>query len=129
MTNSINQVDEIQAHPLEKYITFEIEVLPEDTPLKGNVSAIDPEIDTETERKIQALLDAGCIWAWCIVRVTGTLGALSYTTYLGACSYSGQKDFENCLYFADMKYEISLEIQKQFKQLCELMAGIESSVS
>jgi len=87
---------------------FKLECLPEDTPIRGNCSAIDEETDAATEKWITDQLEAGNEWAWCIVRVTcyydAGLHGITGTDYLGGCSYDSEADFaKEGGYFEDMK--------------------------
>jgi hypothetical protein len=85
-------------------VKFEVECLPEDTPLRGNCSAIDPETDYETEKRIRRQLRSGNKWAWCVVRVVARWKVYTGDDYLGCCSYKGEKDFcQPGGYFDDMK--------------------------
>lgn len=77
-------------------ITVEIEQ--DFTPVRGNALASgDPYEDREYEDSILARLDSGDTWAWCVVRVCASLdGTEGYSEYLGACSYTDEKEFLSC---------------------------------
>ena len=62
--------DEEEGQPMT--YTYAIECLPEDIPVEGNASAIDPETDTEIAAEIRRQLESGNDWAWCTVCVTCT---------------------------------------------------------
>lgn len=90
--------------PTIEQVTFTIECLPEDIPVRGYASAIDEETDRKTEKRIYKQLENGNEWAWCTVKVTATYKGITGTDYLGCCSYKSQKDFEkNSGYYSDMK--------------------------
>lgn len=79
-------------------VTYSIKCLPEDTPVRGNVSASgDPALDKAVEDEIIARLERGEQWAWCCVEMTAsvTVGGYTFTgaDFLGACSYRDEADF------------------------------------
>lgn len=88
-------------------IEYSIEVLPEETPVRGNcIATDDPDFDRDYEDKILADLEAGNTWAWCQVKVTasaGGMGGMEGTDYLGCCSYKDEADFRQCDYYASMQ--------------------------
>lgn len=89
-------------------IRIELEVEPDDMPLKGNVCATgDDAADAEQEREVAERLGRGDWWAWCYVRVTATWTAPSGATYtgsdsLGGCSYASEQDFRADAYYTDL---------------------------
>jgi hypothetical protein len=103
-------------------IYFEIECMPEDVPLRGNCSAIDPETDAETERMIIEQLEAGNEWAWCTVKVTARIEGIDLegTDYLGCCSYKSESDFMACGYFADMKSVAKRDLLEKIRESINL---------
>ena len=90
-------------------ITYDVECLDEDIPIRGNCSAVDEEVDKETENWIQEQIEAGNEWAWCCVRVTASVEfdgkKFVGNDFLGACSYKSKQDFIECGYFEDMKQQ------------------------
>lgn len=91
--------------------SFWIDISPEESPIKGNVSAVDPETDREQELFIESELDSGNDWAWCMVKVSCSFMGLTADDYLGQCSYSSEKAFiDNNDYYADMKDRCASEI-------------------
>jgi hypothetical protein len=74
-------------------IKFTFEALPEETPIRGNASCIDPETDRETEEMIESQLEEGNEWAWCTVKCTARLGDFVGVAYLGCCSFKSLSDF------------------------------------
>jgi hypothetical protein len=74
-------------------IVWTLECLPEDIPVKGNCSAIDPKTDRAEERRIMSELDNGNQWAWCCVKVSGEYRGLTADTYLGCCSFEDEAAF------------------------------------
>lgn len=99
-------------------VTFEIEAQEEDMSVKGNASAIDEETDKETEDYINAQLDNGNIWAWCVVKVTAKYKGHEGTDYLGGCSYESEKDFvKNSGYYEDMKQTAYDDLISQLESL------------
>lgn len=92
--------------PWERYVEYDIEVLPEDTPVRGNVVASgDDDFDRQVEDNIIERLEGDDIWAWCTVRVVARLGDLEGEAYLGCCSYAGEDDFRAGGYFEDLRIE------------------------
>lgn len=87
-------------------VEYTIECLPETTPLKGNVLASgDDEEDRRAEDWVREQLEAGNEWAWCVVKVSATLGDFEGIDYLGVCSYESEQDFKDSGYYDDMKAE------------------------
>ena len=106
----------------ESEVTFTIEVLPEEIPVRGNALASgDDDADHDCENKILRALERGNGWAWCCVRVTAAWSALDGEEYtgcdsLGCCSYAGEKDFtRGGGYFDDMKREALDNLNKQIE--------------
>lgn len=86
---------------------FKIEAFPEDTPVVGNACAIDDITDKIEETRIIDALEAGNVWAWCIVRVTCIYKdwAITGDSSLGCCSYENEDDFVKGGYFEDLKQD------------------------
>lgn len=86
-----------------------VEALEENAPIKGNaIASGDDAHDAEVEAKIQEDLESGNEWAWCCAKVTaGVAGMpdLECASYLGACSYSGWRDFVEGGYYDCMTEE------------------------
>lgn len=92
--------------PWERYVEYEIEVLPEDAPVRGNaIVSGDADFDRQVEDDIIERLEVGDIWAWCTVRVIARLGVLEGDAYLGCCSYADKDDFRASGYFDDLRIE------------------------
>jgi hypothetical protein len=85
----------------------EIEIQPDDLPLRGNVSATeDPEADRRLEAEIAERLDRGDVWAWCQARVVARFaGHEGSSPWLGGCSYANERDFQAGGYFTDLRGE------------------------
>ncbi len=88
-------------------ITFTIETMPEDVPVRGNVLASGNDaIDRKAEDEILADLESGNEWAWCTVKVTAKCAGYEGVDYLGCCSYENEEQFRQPGgYFDDMKRE------------------------
>jgi len=90
--------------PEIKDVEFTLTCHPEDTQVRGNVSAIDPETDKRLEDGIIRQLNNGNVWAWCIVEIKAKWKGLEGIDILGGCSYKSEKDFiKNSGYYEDMK--------------------------
>ena len=91
----------------ESDVTFRIEILPDDTPIRGNaIASGDDDLDRQVENEIIDRLDSGDIWAWCCVRVVASFGPLEADAVLGGCSYRDRAEFtERGGYFDDLKAE------------------------
>jgi hypothetical protein len=88
----------------EREVEFVLECQPEDIPVEGNASAIDPETDAETESWIYDQLERGNEWAWCAVVVRARWDGFEGTDCLGCCSYESEESFcQPGGYFDDMK--------------------------
>lgn len=96
-------------HPIETIelppvggIALRLEILDEDTPVRGNVMASgDAEFDRKVENEILARLDAGDVWAWFLVRTVASFGGFEGDSYLGGCSYRDKEDFKADAYCDD----------------------------
>jgi hypothetical protein len=86
-------------------VVFSVDILPEDTPLSGNVMASgDAKIDQEAEQEIFQRMANGEQWAWCTVRVRASAEGFVGIDCLGCCSYKDVKDFVvEGGYYPDMK--------------------------
>lgn len=94
-------------------LTYEVELLPEDQPVRGNVmDSGDKEYDKKVEDEVIAQLDRGEYWAWCVLHVTAKLtveGATKKLTfegedYLGGCSGKSEEEvLTHSDYIDDMK--------------------------
>lgn len=104
-------------------VEFSIECLPEDAPIKGNCSAIDPETDARTEAWIKRELESGNQWAWCTVRVVGTYEGLEADDYLGGCSYADEADFKNGGYYDDMRQTVLDALNENLERLEARLCG------
>lgn len=99
-------------------INYELQVEPEDIPLRGNAMASgSEEYDKEIEDSILARLTHGDAWAWCCVHITAQIPGVNLTgdAYLGACSYESESQFRECPYFEDMKAEALEDLLNQLK--------------
>lgn len=84
-------------------VLIRIDCLPEETPIRGNASAIDDETDRKNEELIVSQLKDGNPWAWCVVKVTGLWHGIEESEYLGCCSFNSEKDFVESGHYQDMK--------------------------
>ena len=102
----------------EKDVEFEVFCLSEHTSIRGNCLASgDDEEDEKCARWIEKQLDNGNAWAWCTIMVTGKYLGLSSKSYLGCCSYKSKKDFEDDVYYQDMKNEIIEDLRTQEEEI------------
>jgi hypothetical protein len=86
-------------------VTFSVECLPEDAPIKGNVmDSGDPDADAREEERIYNAYQTN-EWAWCCVRVVATWGEFEGDAYLGCCSYESEEDFKQGGYYDDLANE------------------------
>jgi hypothetical protein len=108
-------------------VHFDIRCEPEDVPIEGNCSAIDPKTDRKQERWIQRQLDRGNEWAWCMVIVTARWRHYVATDVLGCCSYKSREDFLKDAYCSDMKQRavenLNELLQDSYTNLKELEAA------
>jgi len=93
-------------------ITYKIECLPEDVPIRGNAMASgNKSVDKRVEDVIIAQLEAGSPWAWCTVRVTAHCGGLVGEDFLGCCNYRDEAEFTRPgSYYDDMKTEAKADL-------------------
>ena len=110
-------------------ITYTLECLPEDLPIRGNCLASgDNAEDERCALWIESELRKGNDWAWCCAKVTCTIEAMGETfagtDYLGACSYMGEEDFRTPGgYFDDMKraaHEAALDAMRAALQRAKI---------
>lgn len=85
-------------------IRIEIFVEQDNTPVRGNASAFDPDTDQDVKNKIISRLEHGEIWAWAAVEVRATNSETGEYEYecLGCCSYDDVDDFKSSGYYSDM---------------------------
>jgi hypothetical protein len=77
-------------------IKFEIELLEEDIPVRGNVCDTgDEELDKKMEAEVLNQLQRGNLWAWCTVRVVASFDGETGDDYLGCCSYKNEEEFKH----------------------------------
>lgn len=67
-------------------VTFTLELEPEETPYRGNCSAVDPDTDRETEEWIRKRLAAEQHEAWCTLVVKATWEGIEGFGSLGCVS-------------------------------------------
>lgn len=104
--------------PTINEVEFEIEVLEEDIPVNGNVTAIDDETDFKNEQVVISEIEKGNVWVWCTVKVTASYKQHEGSDYLGCCSYKDQSDFvNNSGYYEDMKKIAYNELIIELKSL------------
>lgn len=78
----------------------------------------DFEFDEDNKRILQEL--EWNEWAWCTVKVTGSLFTLEASEYLGGCSYRDSKEFvKESGYFESMQTEVAKELLKQIDAIKE----------
>lgn len=70
--------------------------------------------DAQTMEWIRTELDAGNLWAWCVVTVTASYDGLRGLAVLGACSYESRKAFEEAN-LADMTSEALDDLWRQIE--------------
>lgn len=98
---------------LSDLVDFQIECVPEDSPVRGNAMASgDNAFDQECEDKILADLEWN-EWAWCTVKVTATFGPWEGTDYLGCCSYQDEEGFKQGGYWKDMQHQAFTDLLAQ----------------
>lgn len=94
-----NQLIEV----LKSKAEIDIVVHPEDTPIEGNVLASgDEDEDRRAEQYVLDQLKNGNELAWCTIEVKASFEGINCSDYLGCCSYSSFKEFENGGYYSDM---------------------------
>jgi len=90
----------------ESKVTYSVECLPEDTPIRGNVAATGNDAeDKGIEDLIIADLEDGNEWAWCVVRVVARyddIEGIIGEAYMGGCSYRNRNSFMCSDYYQDM---------------------------
>ena len=68
----------------ESEVTFDLELEPEDIPLRGNaIASGDPDYDREYEAELQERLERGDESAWCCMVVTATWTSADGDEYVG----------------------------------------------
>ena len=88
-----------------------VEATPNDTPVEGNASAIDPETDARVAAEILERLERGDEWAWATVRVSIAFDGFEAVDTLGGCSYADETDFRTPGgYFDDLRDAVLHEI-------------------
>jgi hypothetical protein len=83
-----------QALPAFEDCTFILDVVEDNTPVRGNAMASgDDGLDQWVENQIIEALENANIWAWCIVTVTAAWSGWKGVDILGGCSYKDEDDF------------------------------------
>ncbi len=103
-------------------VTITLHCEPENTPIKGNCSAIDKETDARCEQWIRRQLRSGNDWAWCCAHVIATHEASGLTgeAWLGCCSYKSQEDFMSPDgYYPQMVDEAVSDLMKEIARMHE----------
>ena len=103
-------------------IDWEIDCLPEDTPVRGNlvVSGDDDQDEADEDKVIEDLEHNP--WAWCCVRVTGRWMGLEASDFLGCCSYESEADFRRSGgYYQGMQDIIRGELQQMAEKIVKEM--------
>lgn len=103
----------------DKDVTFKVFIDPEEASIRGNASAISPEVDKQTEEYIRRELANGNEWAWCMVTVVACWKLRRGYSSLGCCSYKSEGEFREDAYFSDMKTEALANLNKEIEQLAE----------
>jgi hypothetical protein len=89
-----------------KTVEFNLELLQDDTPIRGNAMASgDDDVDRRYENKIIAALEDGNDWMWANVRMTASVDIDECWDSLHCCVYENRADFEDDRYYFDMKDE------------------------
>lgn len=111
---------------LKSEVSFTIECLNEEMPIKGNVLASqDDDANREAEQKVIDAYENGNEWAWCCVKVTAVWQSFQGSDYLGGCSYESEKDFIKGGYYDDMQNvaleNLNREIKETYSKLKSLL--------
>jgi hypothetical protein len=109
-----------------KRSTITVECLPEDAPIVGNASAIDPITDAQIAEQIAFSLGCGNPWAWCCVKVCARYLELESSEYLGCCSYVSEQDYREGGYFEDMVATARSGLVDQLLQIDSALRGTEA---
>jgi hypothetical protein len=100
-------------------VSYKIEYLPEDLPVKGNACPDDPAYEKEIIKR----LNRGDIAAWFCAKVECRIEendrVFIGTDYLGANSYANEKEFESSDVIEDMKKEALSEAVHALKDAIE----------
>jgi len=89
---------------LEQQSTLEFFCELETTPIKGNVSKVNPETDAYLEKHVEESLTRGNQWAWCTVWVRASFRGYHGAASLGCCSYRNESEARADVY-EDLKYD------------------------
>lgn len=96
---------------LDDLAEVEVEALPEDMPLGGNVLASgDDAVDRAAEQELADRLDSGDVWAWACVQVAVRFDGFEADAHLGGCCYDSEADFRAGEYFDDLRREAAGEV-------------------
>ena len=99
-------------------IEYDVILHSEDIPVRGNATVSgDDEFDRKVEDSIIRDLDDGNPWAWCTIEIRARFGKWSGRDTLGCCSYKSQAEFENDVYFSDMKRQAKLALFREIASL------------
>lgn len=91
-------------------VTYEVEIEPEDVPVRGNAMASgDKALDKECEDAIFKDLENGNEYAWCYARVIAESGGYKGEASLGCISCKDHKEFEE-VFLPSMKDEALMNL-------------------
>lgn len=109
-------------------VKFEVEIEPEDLPVRGNViESGDLQYDKSVEDEIIAELNSGNIYVWCCIKVTAKWKTWSGVTYLGGCSSKSEKELlsDNADLIEGLKnealYDLNDTLKNVFNELQDLI--------
>jgi hypothetical protein len=103
-------------------VTFTLECLAEDTPVRGNAMASgDDATDREAEDWVNCQLRDGNEWAWCTVKVTAEWQTFRGVAYLGCCSYLSEEDFRVGGYYESMKDEALDDLNESIERIAKAL--------
>lgn len=120
----------ISLDKLKEEAEIQVIRLDEDSPIKGNASAIDPETDAKIEADIIEQLNSGNEWAWCMVKVYAEIdGFKGPANYLGQCSYKSRKDFMEDSYYDDMRNQALEDLKNEIERMNERFAELVRDLS
>ena len=113
-------------------VDFELTIEAEDAPLITSIGTSRPAFDSgdrdadlRLAEELQARLDRGDLWAWCVVVVTARWGALEGTTALGCCSYDDEEDFKkDSGNYEQMKDDALADLNHHIKSIAETVGPV-----
>jgi hypothetical protein len=120
-------MDKTMKRLTEKDVTFTLDVMEEQIPVRGNALASGDDVeDKRYEDEIIRRLENGDVWAWACVKVTAHWNDFYGDDSLGCCSYENEEQFKQPGgYYDDMKIAALNRLNEKVTQIRTQLALLD----